>query len=270
LPNASLPILSVLDGVICDLAAQTKSDGVIYKEFGNGDLEWINPLLKLGYRRVPTPPTHFLKPSFQDFSHYCAALKTRYRQQINRSTRKLKQTRIQLSILTDPEEIVRVYTLEVHALYLQIVAKAEMKLEVLPIEFFHQLTLRLKGEIELIVIFRDSRIVAFGWCLHAGPNYHMLYAGLDYQFNLELDLYFNLHYAALDRAMRKGVSKIHVGQSANTFKARIGCYSEPLYAFTKGLGPLMSRVVYYGANLLVAQTPAIPPSNIFKSDLPIP
>jgi len=262
-PASSPQILSVLDGLICDLAAQERSDGIIYKEFGSDDLEWTKPLLNLGYRRVLTPPMHFFRPVFNDFSHYCAALKTRYRQQINRSIRKLSPG-ISLSILTDPQQIVRLYTSEVHDLYHQMVAKAEMKLEVLPIEFFHQLTLRLSGEIELIVYSKDSKAIAFGWCLHAGPSYHLLYAGLDYQFNSEFDLYFNLHYAALDRAMRKRVSMIHVGQSANAFKARIGCYSEPLYAFTKGLGPFMSRVVRYGATFLVAQTPAMPPSNIFK------
>jgi predicted N-acyltransferase len=141
-----------------------------------------------------------------------------------------------------------------------------MKLEILPIDFFHQLALRLREEIELIVYFKDSKAIAFGWCLHAGQNYYMLYAGIDYQFNSEFDLYFNLHYAALDRAMRQRVSKIYVGQSANAFKARIGCYSEPMYAFTKGLGPFMSRVVRYGAAFLVAQTPAVPTSNIFKNN----
>jgi hypothetical protein len=93
----------------------------------------------------------------------------------------------------------------------------------------------------------------------------MLYAGLDYRLNDNLDLYFNLVYAGLDRALRKRVSKILVGQSANVFKARLGCHSEPLYVFAKGLGPLMSRVIHYGANFLIAQKPAHPPSDVFKS-----
>jgi hypothetical protein len=74
-------------------------------------------------------------------------------------------------------------------------------------------------------------------------------------------------YAGLDRALRKGVSRIEVGQSAGVFKARIGCYSEPLYVFAKGMGPLMSRIIHYGAGLMIAQVPAQPPSNIFKSDI---
>ncbi len=87
------------------------------------------------------------------------------------------------------------------------------------------------------------------------------------QLNADCDLYFNLMYAGLDRALRKRVSKIYFGQAANAFKARIGCHSQPLYAFVKGLGPVMSPFVRYGANLLLARNPAPPPFNIFRSEI---
>jgi len=264
--SSSENIFAVLDAVIRDLANETRSDAIVYKEFGNGDLEWTRPLLALGYRRIPTPPMHFFKPSFGDFDEYRAALKTRYRQQVNRSIRKLKAPGIRQDILTDSKEISRLYTAHVHDLYCQMAAKAEAKLEILPIEFFRQLTSRLEGDVELLVISKDSRIVAFGWCLHAGSSYHLLFAGLDYQLNEELDLYFNLMYAGLDRALRKRVSTIHVGQSADAFKARIGCYSEPLYVLAKGLTPLLALLVRFAGHLLVVQKPVIPPSDIFRKD----
>jgi hypothetical protein len=265
--NVSAQVLSQLDAAIGDLAARSAMDVIAFKEFGKDDLEWMSPLLNLGYRCIPSLPMHLFKPSFPDFSHYCAALKTRYRQQINRSTRKLKNSGVELSVLTDPEEILRVYTPQVHALYHQMVAKAELNLEVLPIDFFRELTSRLSGEVELIAFSKDSTIIAFGWCLHASSTYSMLYAGLDYRLNDQFDLYFNLMYAGLDRALRMGVAKIQIGQSASTFKARLGCYSEPLYVFAKGLGPLMSPLIYYGANLLIAEKPALPASDVFKSSI---
>lgn len=265
--NSSAEILSVLDAVIRDLATETRSDAIVYKEFGKEDLEWTRPLLDLGYRRIPTPPMHFFKPSFRNFAEYCAALKTRYRQQINRSIRKLKDPGIRQAILTDPKEISRLYTAEVHGLYCQMAAKADAKLEILPIEFFRQLMLRLEGGVDLLVIFKDSKIIAFGWCLHAGSSYHLLFAGLDYALNEELDLYFNLMYAGLDRALRKQVSTIHVGQSADAFKARIGCHSEPLYVLAKGLTPLIALLVRFAGNLLVVQRTVIPPSDIFRREV---
>src|ERR1700704_7715 len=68
--GSSAEILSVLDAVIRDLATETRSDAIVYKEFGKEDLEWTRPLLDLGYRRIPTPPMHFFNPSFRNFTEY--------------------------------------------------------------------------------------------------------------------------------------------------------------------------------------------------------
>ena len=264
-PSAGPQVLSALDKVMCNLAADTGMEAIIYKEFEEDDLVSLGSLVGLGYRRISIPPMHLFRHSFDDFSQYCAALKTRYRQQINRSTRKLKNSGIQRAVLTDPREITRIYTPEVHALYREMVAKSDVKLEVFPIEYFHQLALRLEGKVDLVALSKDSRIIAFGWCLEDTSTYHMMYAGIDYTLNHEFDLYFNLMYAGFDRALRKRSAKIHFGQTATVFKARMGCQSEPRYVFVKGLGPLMSNVFHYGARFIVIQKPSNPPSNIFKS-----
>ena len=263
-PSNRPQILSALDGVMCGLAVDTGMDAIIYKEFERNDLDGMNPLLACGYRQVEIPPMHLFRPSFENFAQYCAALKKRYRQTIKRSTQKLKNADITLLALTDPDEILRVYTPEAHALYCHVVAKSDLKLEVYPIEYYHQMASRLRGHVELVAFFKDSRIVAFGWCLHDGSTYHLMYAGIDYRLNHEFDLYFNLMYALLDRALRAGVAKINVGQTATVFKSRIGCYSEPRYVYMKGVGPLMSRLFYYGANFLVIKKPSNPPADIFK------
>jgi hypothetical protein len=83
--------------------------------------------------------------------------------------------------------------------------------------------------------------------------------------NSRADLYFNFVYASLDRALREHVSEIRVGQTADAFKARLGCDSEPLHVFVKGLGALMSPIVRYGADLLIAQKPTNAFFEIFKS-----
>lgn len=263
-PKASAHVLSVLDGAMHDIAKETGMNAIVYKEFGEHDLECMKPLLDAGYRCIPVPAMHVFRHSFSDFGQYCSALKTRYRQQVNRSLRKLKSAGIEKTVLTDVEEILKLYTPEVHDLYYQMAAKSDIKAEVLPIEYFRQTIRRLSSEADLIALFKDKRIIAFGWALRDGSIYHLTYAGLDYRLNHEFDLYFNLMYAGLDRAFRKGFATINAGQTAAAFKARIGCEFTPLYLFAKGLGPLMSRFVYYGGNLLVVRKPSTPPLHVFK------
>ncbi len=263
--SASPRILPVLDGIICDLAVEAKVDAIVYKEFGHDDLDWTEPLLELGYRRIPTPPSYSFMPAFEDFAQYCAALRKHYRKQINHSRRKLTHSGLEVTVLTDPQEILREYTSEVHALYHQMLDRAAIKVEVLPIEFLHQMTLRLNGHVELVAIRKDARMVAFGWCLHAQSSYYTMYGGLDYRLNREFDLYFNLLYALLDRGLQKRGATIVFGIGADTSKARLGCNSAPLYVFGKGRGPLMSFIVRTAGSLLLAQKPAAPRFNMFRN-----
>jgi predicted N-acyltransferase len=261
---ASEGVLSALDALMDKLAARNGMDAIIYKEFAPDDLETMKPLLAHGYRCIDIPPMHWLKPSFADLAQYCDALRSRYRNQIKRSAGKLKRSGIDPLVLTDPNEILKVYTPDVHAMYCKMVAKSDLKIEVLPIEYFRQITSRLAGQIELIALARDSRILGFGWCLRDDSTYHMMYAGIDHALNDEFDIYFNLAFASLDRALRARVARINVGQTATVFKSRMGCHSEPRHVFTKGVGPVMSRLFYYGANFLVIKKPSKPPANIFK------
>ena len=262
--QASPQILPLVDGVISELAATARAHAVVYREFRQDDLQWTKPLLGLGYQRITGPALYFFKPLFTDLEHYCAALKSHYRKQIRRSIRKLESAGVEIKVLTDAEQILKAYTPEVHDLYFQVRDRAGVKFEALTIDYLHELASRLGDKVNLILFSKGSRIIAFGWCLQTATTYYMLYAGLDYHFNDELDLYFNLHYAALDCALRKKVASIELGATGDVFKARLGCYSEPSYIFARGLGPVMSRVIRYGSGFLLPQTPAVPAFEVFN------
>jgi predicted N-acyltransferase len=264
---AGAEIIPLLDQVACRLASEQRVQGIVYKEFAQNDLEWTRPLLSLGYRRISSMPMNFFKPSFADLQHYCAALKSRYRQQVKRSLRKRAQAGIEVSVLTDARDILRAYTPALHDWYSQVVDRAEVKLEKLTLEFFHEFARQFDGELDLITLTKDGRIVAFGWSLNTGSSYHLLFDGFDHDFNPEADVYFNLMYAGLDCALRSHAEKIHVGQAADAFKARVGCHTEPLYMFAKGHGAVMSRIFRYGSGLLSPPIPTVPQFNVFRNDV---
>jgi predicted N-acyltransferase len=256
--------LAELDTVVADLASRSRAHGIVYKEFGRRDLEALAPLLTLGYRRIPTLPMNCFTPAFDSFQQYLAALRSHYRYKINRSIRKLAIAGIEISLHSDPQDILALYTTEVHSLYLQVLERSNTRFETLSIELFRELTRRLPGQIELVVLSRQSRIVAFGWCQRTETTYHLLYVGVDYQLNDACDLYFNLMYAWLGRALQTGATRLEVGQTTDAFKARLGCYSEPLYAFMRGVGPVMSLINRLLAPAMVAREPSTPPLHVFN------
>jgi predicted N-acyltransferase len=260
----SRQVLTLLDDLMVNVATEAGLDAVVFKEFAPTETEPMNPLLDLGYLRVEVPAMHLLDPAFATFADYTAALRTRYRQQVNKSTRKLKGSGIVSTVLTDPDEILRRYTEDTHAMYREMTLKSDLRVEVLPFDYYRELVRRMPQQVELIALIKDDRLIAFGWCLFDATTYHMMYAGLDYRLNKDFDLYFNLMYAGFDRALRRGVARIHVGQTATVFKSRMGCFSEERYIYTKGIGFFMSRLFRYGSSLLVVKKPSNPPSDIFK------
>jgi predicted N-acyltransferase len=258
-------VVEIIDGELMVLAAQENVRFALYKEFRSKDVENMDALIDLGYRRAYSVPMHMFEPRFPDFQSYCKALKSHYRNDIKRSEKKFQRGGFSVRRLMDQEEILAVYTPELHELYLAIVAKSETKLELLPLKFFHELTRRLPEQLSLTLVYKDDRVVGFAWEIYSDNFCHFLFCGLNYELNNSGDVYFNIMFASLDNALKAGVPKIHVGQTADTFKARLGCFQEDLFVYVRGIGRFWSWSLNVSFDVLFPAPPEVPSFNIYKS-----
>jgi predicted N-acyltransferase len=258
-------VVAALDEALAAIAARERVWLVVWKEFDPAGAARLAPLLERGYRRAESPAMHELDRRFKDFADYCAALTSHYRYDVRRSERKFRASGFRVAQLHDADEIRRVYTAEVHRLYEAVVAKSSVKLEVLPIEFFHELVRQLPGLVTLTTIAAGDRIVAFNWGLMDGRVHHYLFCGLDYTVAHDADLYFNLMYHQLDDALRRNPERIEVGQTADTFKARLGCRPTPRYFFVKPRGLVAGPALRHGFELLFPPRPATQVHSVFRS-----
>ncbi len=257
-------ILKLLDGIMNTIAAKEKAKLIIYKEFNSVECNKLDALLQLGYLRANSLPMHSFKAKFSNFTSYCAALKSHYRNDINRSRRKFEKAGLRVEQLKDTEKILQIYTSEMHQLYEAVVQKSENQLETLPVNFFRDLVINFPNQVLFTLVYKDNTIVAFNCSLCTPLNVHYLFCGLDYSLNAESDIYFNLMYAALDEALKQNVAEIHFGQTADTFKARLGSYQTPLYLYIKGKGFLLNWFVRKSFNMLFPKPPLVPSYNIYK------
>jgi predicted N-acyltransferase len=258
-------VVAALAEALETIAARERAWLVVWKEFDPAGAARLAPLLAQGYRRAESPAMHELDVRFKDFADYCAALTSHYRYDIRRSERKFRASGLRVAQLHDPAEIRRVYTGEVHRLYEAVVAKSPVKLEVLPIEFFHELVRQLPGMVSLTTIADGDRIVAFNWGLMDGRVHHYLFCGQDYTVARDADLYFNLMYHQLDDALRRGPERIEVGQTADAFKARLGCRPTPRYFFVKPRGLVAGTALRHGFDLLFPGRPPTQVHSVFRS-----
>ena len=71
-------------------------------------------------------------------------------------------------------------------------------------------------------------------------------------------------YAALDEALKQNVLKIDFGQTADTFKARLGSHPTLLYMYIKGSGYLLNLIIRKNFYILFPNPDLVPSYNIYK------
>jgi predicted N-acyltransferase len=257
-------VLMALNDAMTILAHREHAWFTVYKEFDSAAVQHMDFLLQLGYRRGECPAMHELRVGYPDFDSYCAALRSHYRQDVRRSQKKFQLAGLRAVLVTDSTEIERLYTSELHRQYEAVVAKAEIKLELLPRSFFLELARCFPSSISLTLIYQADRVVAFNWGLMAGRVHHYLFCGMDYSIQ-HADLYFNLMYHQLDAALHKGPALIQVGQTADSFKARLGCEARPLWLYIRGVGRIAAIILGASFRYLLPARPPIPKFSIFKA-----
>src|SRR5260370_19739704 len=161
-------------------------------------------------------------------------------------------------------------TENVHKLYEAVVARAEIQLEVLPREFFLELVRQFPNQTSLTLIYHGECVVALNWGLRNGLVHHFLFCGMDYSLTDKADIYFNLMFQHLDAAMKGAPDWIEVGQTADMFKARLGCESRKLFLYVKGCGKITSLLLRYGWEFLFPSRSPIPNYSVFRTEPPLP
>ncbi len=129
---------------------------------------------------------------------------------------------------------------------------------------------KFPNQTSLTLIYHGECVVALNWGLRNGLVHHFLFCGMDYSLTDKADIYFNLMFQHLDAAMKGGPDWIEVGQTADMFKARLGCESRKLFLYVKGCGKIPSLLLRYGCEFLFPSRSPIPNYSVFRTEPPPP
>jgi predicted N-acyltransferase len=220
-----------------------------------------------GYLRIATLPVHIFPPGFRDFEEYTRRVRASYRRSIRITQRKLHNAGVRLERVEDPVQLIALYGEAEHQLYRAVEAKAAYHFEIVTQRFFHALARACPGELTCALAYAPSgQIIGFQWSLLTGGRFHTIYVGLDYAWNARCELYFNLFYADLDYALRRGATYIDLGQTAESFKTRLGAQQEPRYLCFQALNPLLAYALRRALPLLTLPENAVPAHHVFRTE----
>lgn len=232
-------VIAALDLAMTRLARQTRSRLIVFKEFDKPGLEPIQPALqRIGYIRGDVPCTYELNGHFADGQAYLDALRSRYRRQIHESAAAGERHGARATVHRG-QEAARVFDDRLHALYRAVRDRAQYRMETLSLDFFRSAAHAFGSDASLVTMQIDQTVCGFLFGLTAGGEYHNLYVGLDYDKAKKAEVYFNLYTLDLDRAYREGAHRIHLGQTSDDFKARLGAEGKPLWFFVRATNPVI-------------------------------
>ena len=153
---------------------------------------------------------------------------------------------------------------EAHALYSQVLARAEATFEELTPAFFRALG---NCECARLVTAREresGKLVGIELLMETPAGVQDLYTGVDYAVNDTYNVYFNLIYPAIALACEHGLSHVSTGQTSYKFKSRLGVQGFALSLFIKHHNPLINFLLRRLHPVICPHVEVVP-HRVFKS-----
>lgn len=244
-----------LDDLALKLARDSGCTLISFKEFPPEMSQRMDALQDLGFLRARSLVAYNLAGEFGSFAAYQSSRSKSRRAKMRKSIQKFESAGFTCEELRGRDGVDRLFTDDVHRLYLNVLDRAKVKFERIPVEFFRELARQVPDESCFTIIRKDDRIVAFCCALAAAGEHYMLFCGLDYALNAEADLYFNTIYRGLGQGLAAGVKVVHIGAAADEFKRRLGCTGESLAIYVKAVGSVRQFLLRQVFGLLFDVTP---------------
>ena len=217
---------------------------MVFKGFDQASTTLLDSLQKSGFSKTECLPSTELRMGFKDFEEYLKTLSSANRYDLRRKFKKVQgQVDIGLEIVSDLEND----TLQkVYRLYLDLVNRHDMGFELLPIEFFKNISKNMPKHARYFLWRIEGRLVAFMLCFVSKDLFMDYYLGLDYSVAHKYHLYFIKLRDTLNWCIKHGINKYDMGFTGYDTKRRLNFDLVPLYTYVKlrnrALGPVYNLI----------------------------
>jgi predicted N-acyltransferase len=213
------------------IAKKNKAPILAFKDFNQSDAHVLDVLQKRGFTKFDGLPSTELNITFKNFEDYLKTLSGASRYDLRRKFKKVDQEVVIDLKIVDSLEGGSLE--EVYGLYLDVVAKHEMGFELLPKDFFKNISKNMPNHVKFFLWRIDGKLVAFLFCLIAGDLCADYYVGLDYSVAHKYHLYFIKFRDTINWCIEHKIKKYEMGNSGYEPKRRIGLDFLPLFIYVK-------------------------------------
>jgi predicted N-acyltransferase len=213
------------------IAKKNKAPILAFKDFSQNDANALDSLQKDGFTKFDGLPSTELNITFKSFEDYLKTLSGASRYDLRRKFKKVDQ---EVAITLEIVDALEGDSLEdVYRLYLEVLAKHEMLFELLPKDFFKNISKNMPNQVKFFLWKIDKKLVAFLFCLISEDLCTDYYVGLDYSIAHKYHLYFIKFRDTINWCIENKIKKYEMGNSGYEPKRRIGLDFIPLFIYVK-------------------------------------
>jgi hypothetical protein len=167
-----------------------------------------------------------IQEEWKTMHDYEKALKHKYAQRY----RKVRNALIGIEVKELSAAEVEQEKTNIYKLYNNVTEQQQVRLGLLNETFIPTLKQYYKNEFKVWGMYEDGVMIGFLSAWLKGNAFDMFYIGFDYEKNNAFQLYFNILFLSIEKAIEFNKSKLILGRTALEAKARLGC--KPNYLST--------------------------------------
>ncbi len=212
------------------IANDEKVSIIAFKDFDAHYTDNLDPLQREGFWKFESMPNTEMEIKFKSFDEY---LKTLSRASRDGIKRKFKKVDGQVEIDLEISNALNGSLEEAHALYLQTSAKNDVNFEILPKEFFKNISKNMPDETKYFLWRINKKLVAFALCLVSDDYFIDYYLGFDYSIAYDYHLYFVRFRDLMNWCIQNKIKRYEMGSTSYEPKKRLGFNFIPLYGYVR-------------------------------------
>ncbi len=275
-PSWGEELLRLLVEEMEQIARTHKIQMICFKEFPNDEDQGIDIITKFRFLRANSIPYMRMKIQWKNFQSYLAAMRHNYRRHVLRSLKKLGhsepliQTYVSSKMIRDKPTLILAdpsvcSPTQFYGLYQEVMDHAEIKLETLNEVFFEKFYKNMNQDMEVLAVVRGEQILAAAILTVYQRVMTFLLAGLDYSKLDENDIYFNLLYGIVSRALQRGCARLDLGQTPYWLKQCIGGQETPVNFYIRGERWYLHRLLKIFQPILFPEL-KLKPIHVFREE----
>lgn len=213
------------------VAKKKKAPIIAFKDFDHSYTKILDPLQKEGFTKFDSLPTTIMNVWFKDFDEYLMTLSSASRYDLRRKFKKVDgHVKFDMKIVDKLEDGA---LQEVYRLYLDIVNRHDMNFELLPVEFFRNISANMPGRAKFFLWYLDGKLVMFLFGMASQDLFIDYYVGFDYSVALKYHLYFIKFRETLNWCIKHKIKQYEMGITGYEPKRRLNFDFIPLYLYVK-------------------------------------